>query len=223
MIKLYHIDAETDPNGGSRNAAKISIALRELGLTFETINLDRMTDLRPLDAPFRQINPNGVTPAIDDDGLVLWESSAVLRYLADSYAENSVLALGDLQQTALTQQWLSWEAATVFRGVLSVFFAMLAEPLNQQALDAAITEYNGLLAVLDAQLDGQDYVAGPYSIADIALGCVIGVGLNMQISLLPYRNIMQWLVRLAERPAWQQELAFVNDLKAGREAGLIAE
>lgn len=222
MIRLYHIDAATDPNGGSRNAAKISIALRELGLEFETVTLDRMTELRPLDAPFRRINPNGVTPAIDDDGFVLWESSAVLRYLADNYAKNgNVLAMGDSQQTAQIQQWLSWEAATVFGGVLGVFFAMLADPVNQQTLDAAIEEYTRMLALLDAQLEGREFVAGPYSIADIALGCVIGVGLNMNISLLPYRNITGWLIRLSERPAWQQELAFMNDMKAGREAGLV--
>jgi len=219
MIKLYHIDAESDPYGGSRNAAKVSIALRELGLEFETINLDRERECRPLDAPFRKINPNGVTPAIDEEGFILWESSAILRYLADT--RGGVLAMGDTRQTALVQQWLSWEAATLFRTCLGVFFAMIADPVNQQTLDAATVEYNGVLAVLDAQLQGQTYVAGVYSIADIALACVIGVGLNMNVPLLPYGNIVAWLARLEERSAWQQEQAFMNDMKAGREAGLI--
>ena len=79
MLKLYHIPSEGDPFGGSRNGCKALIVLEEVGEPYELVRLSRMSDCRPPDAPFRKINPNGVTPAIDDDGLIVWESAATSR------------------------------------------------------------------------------------------------------------------------------------------------
>ena len=219
MIKLYHISPANDSMGGSRNAAKVSIALRELGEEFEAINLDREKDLRPPSAQYRkEINPNGVTPAIEDDGLILWESSAILRHLADT---RGGLIGKDAKSKAITQQWLSWEGATFQPAFLGYYFAVLG---NYQAdlKESALLQYFDKLNILDQRLSRTgSFIAGDYSIADIALGMVIPIGFYLGIDLKNYKNVVRWLNVLSDRSAWRKEPAFNNDMQVGREKGYL--
>lgn len=218
MIKLYHVLPSNDSMGGSRNAAKVSIALRELGETFETVDLDRERDLRQADSAFRQdINPNGVTPALDDDGLLLWESSAILRHLADT---RGGLIGSDSRSRAIVQQWLAWEAATFQPSFLSYYFAIAAG--QGEAASAARDDYSGRLLILDNALaNGGGFVAGEYSIADIALGTIVPIGFHLGIDLRDHGAVVRWLNALSARPAWQAEPSFQQDMSAGRSANLI--
>lgn len=110
MLKLYYILPENDPLGGSCNAAKAAIALREVDVPFEIAALDRARDLRPEDGFYRRaINPNGGTPAIDDNGFILWESGAVLIYLVETRGEGRLLGV-DVQSCTRTLQRLLWGA-----------------------------------------------------------------------------------------------------------------
>lgn len=218
MITLYHILPASDPMGGSRNAAKVAVALREMGEDFETVDLSRDKDLRPADSPFRKnINPNGVTPALDDDGLLLWESSAILRHLADT---RGVLIGNGPALRAKTQQWLSWEASTFQPSFLGFYVAKAGGQAD--AADAAMTDYSGKLAILNTALhNGGGFVTGEYSVADIALGMIVPIGFHLGINLDEYPGIVGWLNHLSARPAWQDEPAFVQDMTAGRSANLI--
>lgn len=218
MIKLYHILSETDEMGGSRNAAKISIALRELGEDFQIVGLNREKDLRPADAPYRRaINPNGVTPAIEEDGLVLWESSAILRYLADSRGK---LIGSDVASRARTQQWLSWEGATLQPAFLAYYLAV-AEG-RSDAAGAAKDAYLDKLTILDRALErGGGYVAGSYSVADIALGPIVPIGFHLGIDLKAHARVASWLDGLSQRAAWRDEPAFTRDMAAGRAGNLL--
>ena len=219
MIKLYHILPASDPMGGSRNAAKVSIALRELGEEFEIVDLSRERDLRPTDVPYRKINPNGVTPAIEDGDLVLWESSAILRYLADT--RGSLLAK-DLRGQAMAQQWLSWEAST-FQPAFMAVYAAVSGNSGSKSKNAALDHYLGKLLILDEALDrGRGFVADEYSIADIALGMIVPIGFHLGIDLKDYSNIIRWLETLAARPAWGKELSFNNDMGVGHEQGYLS-
>lgn len=219
MIKLYHILPASDPMGGSRNAAKVSIALRELGEEFEIVDLSRERDLRPADAPYRKINPNGVTPAIEDGDLVLWESSAILRYLADT--RDSLLA-EDLRGQAMAQQWLSWEAST-FQPAFMAVYAAVSGNSGSKSKNAALDQYLGKLLILDEALDrGRGFVADEYSIADIALGMIVPIGFHLGIDLKDYSNIIRWLETLAARPAWDKEPSFNNDMGVGYEQGYLS-
>lgn len=217
MIKLYHILPSSDPSGGSRNAAKVSITLREMGEDFEIVDLNRDKDLRPSDAPFRQnINPNGVTPALDDNGLLLWESSAILRHLADTRGR---LIGADVASRAKTQQWLSWEASTFQPTFLSFYFATAGG--QAEAADAAKDDYFGKLAILDNALNSNGgFVTGEYSIADIALGAIVPIGFHLGVDLRKHSAITGWLDQLSNRQAWQAEPAFMQDIAAGRSANL---
>lgn len=214
MIKLYHVLPASDPIGGSRNAAKVSVALRELGEEFEVVDLSRERDLRPVDAPFRKMNPNGVTPTIDDNGLILWESSAILRHLADT---RGTLIAKDAKGRAIVQQWLSWEAAT-FQPAFIAYYLAASGISGVDSKDTALAQYLGKLQILDKALDqGGGFVAGEYSIADIALGMIIPIGFYLGIDLKAYPHIVQWLAKLSARPAWGKEPAFSNDMSFGRQ------
>lgn len=215
MLELYHIQREGDPYGGSRNSSKVLIALEEIGEKYDVRLLSRLEDCRPADAPYRKINPNGVVPAINDDGLILWESGAILRYLADT-REGMTLMPRDIRQRALVQQWLTWEGTTLNPALLSLFFAMMAPKPDNDAIAAAKAAYLGNLAILNAQLAGKDYVCGSFSIADIALGCIAPISFNLGLDLTPYPDLLAWIKRLGARPAWAKAETVIADMAAGK-------
>ncbi len=219
MIKLYHILPGTDSIGGSRNAAKISVALRELGEDFEIVDLNREKDLRPADSAYRKtINPNGVTPTLNDDGLILWESSAILRYLADTRQR---LIGSTVAERANTQQWLSWEAATFQPAFLGYYFAV-AGGQSEASVSATKAAYLEKLTIIDRAIElGGGYVAGSYSIADIALGAIVPIGFHLGVGLHAYPRVANWIETLSKKPAWKNEPAFMADVAAGRAGNLL--
>ena len=215
MIDLYHIQREGDPYGGSRNSSKVLIALEEIGEKYSVKLLSRLQDCRPADAPYRKINPNGVVPAISEDGFILWESGAILRYLADSRASTTLMPT-DVKQRAHVQQWLTWEGTTLNPSLLGLFFSMMAPAPDNDAIAAAKAAYLANLGILDAQLAGKDYVCGSFSIADIALGCVAPISFNLGLDLTPYTHLLAWIKRLSARPAWNKAETVVADIAAGQ-------
>jgi glutathione S-transferase len=234
MIKVYYVSADTDPVGGARNAAKIPIALREIGERFETVDLSREKDLRPKDSWYRRrINPNGLVPAIDDDGFVLWESVAILRYLGDTRGK---IFPPDPRDKALVQQWLSWEAEDYNADLINLFYLNAKEVASDpaafptvivsakntpEALRVAQEKYAFRIGMLEDQLQGQEFIVGEFSAADIALACHVVLSPLMGFDLKPYTNVAAWLHRLAARPSFQQEKIFINDYRAGKATGLL--
>lgn len=214
MIKVWHIGRDGDPYGGARNSNKILLALDEIGEAYEVTLVSRLNDVRPADAPYRKLNPNGVAPTINDGGLVLWESGAILRYLADTRPGKGLMP-DDLRAKAIPQQWLTWEGATIAPSLLGLFFAMMAQPPSAPAIETARAVYLGNLGILNAQLTGKDYVAGAFSVADIALGSLVALSFGLGLDLKPYPAILAWLKRLRGRPAWAKNEIFNADLAAG--------
>ena len=216
MIKLYHIESEGDPFGGSRNGCKAVIALEELSINYEVNALDRINDCRPADAPYRQLNPNGVTPTIDDNGFILWESGAILQYLAKNDPESSLLP-SEPKEQAHVIQWLAWEGATFAPALLNFFFAMTAEEPDEKMVATTKDAFLSTLAILNQQLAGKEFICGQYSIADIANGAITPLSFLLGLDLTQFPNIISWLKRLRTRPAWQAAGAVMSDMNAGEE------
>lgn len=208
MLRLYHILPRAD-HPGSHNALKVAILLRELGLEFELIDLDPATQLRPLDAPLRRLNPNGLTPILDDDGFVLWESAAILQYLCDSRGPTPLLPL-ESRHRAHVLQWLSWEASTLIPALMGLYMTRIGG--GEDSAVAARVAF--LLSILEQGLAGRDWVADAYSIADIALGASAPALLPLGVDFAPYPALRRWLQALRQRPAWQDPI-FMSDLRAG--------
>ena len=213
MLKVWHIAREGDPFGGSRNANKILLALDEINEPRQ-VSLVSRTDVRAAAGAFRRLNPNGVVPVIEEDGLVLWESGAILRYLGDS-RRSSLLLPPDPQAVATVQQWLTWESATYGPSLHALFFALMADPRNEAAVDTARGAYLRQLQIVEAALEGRDFLAGTFSIADIALGAMVPLSFVIGLDLKPYPNLVGWLRRLAARDAWSRNEIFSADMAAG--------
>lgn len=237
MLKFYHVNPETDWIGGTRLAAKVAIALRELGLPHETVLVDRKKDMRNPDSFFRKsLNKLGTVPVIDHDGFILREANAILRYLGG--LTDNTLWPSDSRKRAIVDQWMCWEQTTLTPSLMDVYRlatfdsenaespaksqAQYVEKLKKPGMRGAQENWNKSLSVLDAELGHHDYVTGTYSLADIALGCVIPIGPVLGVDLTPHRHINVWLRRLELKSSWKVEKTFTLDIDCGKLAGLIA-
>ena len=203
MIDLY---TWTTPNG-----RKASIMLEETGLPYTVFPVDLGAG-QQLDAGFTAITPNQKIPAIVDhdvDGgpLTLFESGAILIYLAEKTGR---LLATDLPTRAATMQWLMFQMSQVgpMIGQAGHFVNQAPERIPY-AIKRFVEESQRIVGVLEQALQGKDYLAGTYSIADIATYPWIDAAWAPLTSLMPeqaaaLRNVRRWLDRLAERPAVQR-------------------
>jgi len=199
MIDLY---TWTTPNG-----RKVSIALEEMGLDYEVHPVDLKTGVQKQPA-FLAINPNGRIPAIvdrDEGGFAVFESGAILIYLAE---KSGKLLPQDKRARSVVLQWLMWQMGGLgpMHGQANVFVRYFPEKLP-----AVIARYQNetmrLLRVMDTRLADHEYLAGDYSIADIA--CFPWVmqhdWAGLDISNLPH--LSRWLAAIGQRPAVQRGAA----------------
>ncbi|WP_072619812.1 glutathione S-transferase family protein [Spirulina major] len=201
MIDLY---TAATPNG-----RKPAIALEEMGLpyTVHTIDLSQKEQFSP---EFVALNPNSKIPVITDrdTGLTIFESGAILIYLAE---KTGMLWPSDRAQRMDALQWLMFQMGSVgpMLGQLGHFRHSAPEPVPY-----GITRYEAetlrLFGVLDRQLSHRDYVAGAYSIADIALYPWIALYNHLQVSIEAYPHLTRWVNTLTARPAVQAGMARVN-------------
>jgi glutathione S-transferase len=121
---------------------------------------------------FLKLNPNATVPVIVDDGFVMWESSAIMRYLAQK--AGSDLWPADMRQRALVDQWLTWQATELLPSWLYAVTAFLARNpdfTDPERIAQSVDKWSGNMRMLEAQLSaGGGYVAnGRLSLADLAL------------------------------------------------------
>ena len=192
MIDLY---TWSTPNG-----RKISIALEELGVPY-TVHAIDIGKNQQFDPGFLAISPNNKIPAIvdRDTGRAMMESGAILLYLADKYG---ALMGPDRWETL---QWLMLQMGGIgpMFGQAHHFlrFNLGKAPYAEERFKA---EAARLYGVLDVQLRDHEYLAGEYSIADIATWPWISRFQWQQIDLADYPNIARWYIAIADRPAVQR-------------------
>ena len=196
MIDLY---TSSTPNGH-----KASVTLEELELPYEVhaINLgegDQRTE------SFLAMNPNGRIPVIVDreaDDFVVFETGAIMVYLAEKTGR---LLPADVKGRSVVMQWLMFQMGGVgpMMGQANVFHRYFPEKI-QPAIDRYQKETYRLFEVLDRGLDGKDYLAGDYSIADIANWCWVRTHKWSGVEVGGLGNLQAWMDRLAARPACQK-------------------
>jgi len=196
MFDLY---TAATPNGH-----KISIALEELALpyTVHVIDLAGLEQRRP---EFLRISPNGRIPAIvdrDQDDFAVFESGAILVYLAEKTGR---LMPADPRGRSLVMQWLMFQMGGIgpMMGQANVFFRYLPEKIPV-AIDRYHGEVRRLFGVLDARLAEHEYLAGDYSIADIANWAWVRTHKWSGVTLEGVPHLERWVRQLAERPACQR-------------------
>ncbi len=193
MITLY---TAATPNG-----IKVSIALEELGLEYavKPVNLGKLEQKEDW---FLRINPNGRIPAIVDQAhndFAVFESGAILVYLA---SQTGRLMPAEPQDASLVMQWLMFQMGGIgpMMGQANVFYRYAPEKIPY-AIDRYQREVRRLLEVLDDQLKEHEYLAGDYSIADIANWCWAQSHDWSGVSIDELDNLQRWLEQIGNRPA----------------------
>jgi glutathione S-transferase/GST-like protein len=199
VITLY---TAATPNGH-----KVSIALEELGLQYQVRVLDLAAGEQKQDW-YLALNPNGRIPAIvdhDAGDFPVFESGAILVWLAEKTGR---LMPADPKGRSLVLQWLMFQMAGVgpMMGQANVFFRYLPEKIPV-AIDRYQAEGRRLLAVLDHRLADHEYLAGDYSIADIANFAWARTHRWSGIDLSGLPHLQRWLKQIRARPAVERGLA----------------
>ncbi len=190
------------PNG--LNVQKVMWAIGELALPHR--RLDIGGPFGGNDQPaYRALNPNGTIPTIDDDGFVLWESNAIIRYLAQKRAGGG-LRPADRQAAARAEQWMDWQQTVLGEPVLSIFYALIRTAPEHRD-PAAIAASAGRFTILNDALADAPYLAGDdFSIADIPCGVLAYRWYNLDIERPDLGHLRAWYERLRARPAYQQHV-----------------
>jgi glutathione S-transferase len=192
----------------SPHARKVRLLAAELGLPLELVARDpRIGETRAPD--YIALNPNGRVPTLVEDGFALWESAAILKYLAAKHPERGLNG-ATLQDQAHVDQWLFWWVGGAEAAIETLFWERIIKPkvLKKGGNDRGImtdasARLGRFLPVLDRQLEGRDYVIGPLTIADFVIGARLDRGPDyLDIDLSPYNNIAAWLERLRAKPYW---------------------
>ncbi len=181
----------------SGHGHRIKLFLTLLDLPFEVIELDMKAadNRRP---EYLKLNPFGQVPTIEDGGTVLFDSNAILVYLAKRYGDASWLPEDPLGAAAV-QRWLSLAAGQIAYGPCSArLVTVFGVPLHLETAQAITVK---LFDVLDLELADKPFAAGAHvSIADIAAHTYIAHAPEGGVSLEPYPNIRAWLGRVQALP-----------------------
>ena len=196
MIELY---TAPTPNG-----YKVSVALEELGLPYTVHSVD-LTSGKQKSPEFLAMNPNGRIPVIVDDGFPIFESGAILMYLAEKTGR---LMPQDVQGRSRVVQWLMFQMGGIgpMMGQANVFYRYFPERI-QPAIDRYHGEVKRLFGVLDRHLAENEWLADDYSIADIANWCWTRTARWSGVDPEPFENMARWHRAIAARSAAQRGIA----------------
>lgn len=193
MIDLY---TAATPNGH-----KVSVTLEELGLDY-TVHALSLSDGDQKKESFLKINPNGRIPAIIDRDLgdfPIFESGAIMIHLAEKTGQ---LMPTDIKGRSQVMQWLMFQMGGLgpMMGQANVFHRYFPEKI-QVVIDRYQGESSRLLGVLDGHLSDHEYLAGDYSIADIANWCWARIHQWSGVDIEEYENLKRWMSQIDQRPA----------------------
>ncbi len=189
----------------SINVQKVLWCCEELSIPFSRV--DAGGPFGGLDSPeFRQRNPNSLIPVVEDDGLVLWESNAIVRYLAERHGRGSLWP-DDAHQRADADRWMDWQLSTLWPPFRVVFLGLVRTPpakRDNAAIARSLDSTNQSMRILDDHLKDRQFIGGDhFNMGDIPLGCAAYRWLNMDIERPDLPHVRAWYERLTERPAYR--------------------
>jgi len=189
----------------SVNVKKVLWCADELGIAYE--RQDAGLQFGVVNEPwYRKMNPNGLVPTVEDEGLILWESNTIVRYLASRHGP-SALSPADPRQRAASEKWMDWTLSALHGPYRDVFWGLVrtpAEKRNPEQIEASRRKCAELWAFVDAALEGRQYVIGDQpSVGDIPLGCFAYGWYSMPIERPAMKNLDAWYRRLCDRPAYR--------------------
>jgi glutathione S-transferase len=203
----------------SINVQKVMWAIGELGLAHE--HIDAGGPFGGLDTDeFGAMNPNRRVPVIDDDGTVVWESHAIIRYLAARYGAGSLWP-EDAGVRARSDMWTDWVLGTLEPAFFGVFWNLYRTPEDQRnwnLIRQGIARSAILFQLLDRHLGAQAFIAGnTLTMGDIPAGAQLYRYFELEIDRPSLPNVEVWYARLQEREAYRTHvMVSFEDLKGRR-------
>ena len=189
----------------SINVQKVLWCCTELDIPFHRVDVGGPFDGNR-DPEYLRLNPNGLVPTIADDGFVLWEANAIVRYLAAKHGMGT-LCPEDLAERADADRWMDWQMGTLWANFRPAFIGLVRTPpekRDEARIEAAISKTAENWSMLDAHLSDRNYVTGTsFTMADIALGATVYRWFDLSIERPPFLNLEAWFERLCKRAPYK--------------------
>jgi glutathione S-transferase len=189
----------------SINVQKVLWALAELRVAYERVDAGMAFGVVN-DAFYKRLNPNSRVPTIEDDGFVLWESNAIVRYLAAKYGAGTLWPT-DPAERADSDRWMDWISYHVNPVITPVFWALVRTPSNQRnptQIAADAEKIGPQFQILEQYLADRPYVAGQtFTMGDIVAGVMVYRWYALDVKRPSLPNLEAYHARLAERPAFR--------------------
>jgi glutathione S-transferase len=187
----------------SINVRKVAWTLRELDLEHERFEAGGAFGV--VDTPqYRQQNPNGLVPLLEDGEFTLWESNVIVRYLCAKHARGT-LCPESPQARADAERWMDWQQTTFNPAGRDAFIQLIrtpAEKRDAQLLERSVAATERLLAMLERHLADRAYLCGDrFTMADIPLGCEAHRWFNLPRGHGSWPQVERWYSSLLARPA----------------------
>ena len=190
----------------SVNVQKVVWCADEIGLAYERLDVGGRFGGNDT-ADYLAMNPNGLVPVIDDGGFILYESNAIVRYLAAKHT-SAGLWPEDLRRRADTDRWMEWQATAYTPAMWAAFWNLIRTPEDKrdaQAVEGSRAKSEKLSAILDAHLASRRFLCGgEFTAADIVTGCAAHRWLNLPLERTPRPHLERWYAQLKSRPGSRQ-------------------
>ena len=193
----------------SINVQKVLWCCAELNLKYDRVDAGREFGVNNT-PEYLAMNPNGLVPTINDDGLILWESHAIVRHLSRKHGNGSLWP-GDPRALANADRWMEWYSTTLWNNLRPVFWNLVrTEPAKRDMalVEDARRKMADNLKMVEANLAGGPYMAGSaFTMADIPMGVALHRWYLMPIERPDYPRLAAYYQRLKQRPAFAAHCA----------------
>jgi glutathione S-transferase len=156
------------------------------------------------------MNPNGLVPTINDDGLILWDSHAIVRHLSRKHGKGTLWP-SDEKVLADADRWMEWYSTTLWNNLRPIFWNLVrVEPdkRDMKAVEEGRTKMAGNLKIVESNLAGRQYMAGnAFTMGDIPLGVALHRWFLLPIERPGYPRLSDYYERLKQRPGFAQHCA----------------
>ncbi len=194
----------------SVNVQKVLWLLDEMALPFQRVEAGGAFG-RTRDPDYAAMNPNATVPTlVMPHGFTLWESNSILRYLCRTQPGGNVFYPEAPEARADVERWMDWTLASLNEPMRVIFWTFVRTPEAERDLPAAARARDGaekLWRIVEAQLAGRDYIAGPLSIADMTMGGFLHRWFQLPVARPELPNLAAWYGRLCARQAYQAHVA----------------
>jgi glutathione S-transferase len=192
----------------SVNVQKVMWAVGELGLPHERIDVGGSFG-KNNEPAYLAMNPNGLVPTLEEDGFVLWESNAIVRYLAAKYGAGT-LEPADLRTRARASSWMDWQLTVASPALTPVFWGLVRTPpekRDQAAIEASKIKTIAAMKIVDAHLANSAFLAGDtLSVGDIPAALMAYRFRRLVPERPALEHLERWFAAIEQRPAFKQHV-----------------